>query len=77
MYELGLKTMPFPSILGTAAAGAALYHTGERYWLYGAVALFSVVPYTFLVIMPTNHRLNTLLEQSKREEWPAEEAHEA
>lgn len=64
VYEIGLRTMPVPALLGSVAAAAAFRKSDEKYWLYGALALFSVIPYTFLFIMPTNKELKAILEQS-------------
>jgi uncharacterized membrane protein len=75
MYSLGLRFMPVPALLGTFTAVAAFFKTQEKYWLYGAAALFSVIPYTFLALMPTNKQLNGELEQCKdREEVEEEKA---
>jgi cytochrome c biogenesis protein CcdA len=67
MYSLGFRTMPFVVLLGTGTAAAAFYKTRENYWIYGALALFSIIPYTFLAIMPTNNELNGVLAESKGE----------
>lgn len=61
MYELGLKTMPIVVVLGSGAAVAAYFKSKENYWLYGALTFLSIIPYTFLAIMPTNHALNKVL----------------
>jgi hypothetical protein len=72
MYDLGISTQPVTAILGSAAAALAFQRSGEKYWLYGAIALFSVIPYTFLAIMPTNKQLKAVLAESKgREEVEA------
>ena len=64
--------MPVPALLGSIAAAAAFQKSEEKYWLYGALALFSVVPYTYIAIMPTNKLLKDILEQSAlREEVEA------
>lgn len=64
MYDLGLRTQPVPALLGSVAAVVAYYRSSEKYWLYGAAALFAVIPYTFLAIMPTNKQLKALLKES-------------
>lgn len=61
MYNLGFKTMPFFAILGTGAAIASYVKTKENAWLYGAAALFAVVPFTFIALMPTNKYLEGVL----------------
>jgi hypothetical protein len=50
--------MQAPLALLGAAAGTARWLTGGGVgWLVGAVLLGAVVPFTALVIFPTNHRL--------------------
>ncbi len=77
MYSLGLTTMPIPAMIGSAVAAAALRRSGEDYWLYGGVALFSVLPYTFLAIMPTNKQLQGLLDESEKRALAGEEEERA
>lgn len=44
--------------VAAAVAGAVRWlQSGHALWLYGAVAIFAVVPVTFLIIFPTNRRL--------------------
>ena len=64
MYNLGLKTMPAIVGLGATAAAAAFHESKENYWVYGAAALFSIIPYTFIVLMPLNNKLNAILAES-------------
>lgn len=64
MYNLGLKTMPAVVLLGVGSAVAAYLKSKEKYWIYGAIAFFSIIPYTFLGIMPTNNKLNAILEEA-------------
>jgi hypothetical protein len=45
------------AVLGFAAGAAAWLAGGGVAWLVAAVLLGGVVPFTFLVIMPTNHAL--------------------
>ena len=50
--------MQAPLAIVAAIAGASLWWQGAgSVWLWGAVSIFAVVPFTFLVIMPTNKRL--------------------
>ena len=44
-------------LIGTAAALARWLGGGGALWLWGALCLFASIPYTLLVIMPTNKRL--------------------
>lgn len=42
---------------GTLAGAAAGVARGSSAWLTGSLLLFCVVPFTLIVIFPTNHRL--------------------
>ena len=45
------------AVIGTALALFAWKSSAERAWLYGALCLGAVVPYTLLIMMPVNARL--------------------
>ena len=45
------------ALVGTAAALARFAGGGPGGWLVGALLLVSVIPFTLVVIMPTNKRL--------------------
>ena len=45
------------AIVGTLAGVAVWWLGGGSMWLIGAVLIGLVVPFTFIAIMPTNHRL--------------------
>jgi len=45
------------AVLGSLAGTVAWLGSGESTWMWGALALFSVVPFTLIVIMPINLRL--------------------
>ena len=45
------------ALLATLAAGTAGLLSRAPEWWFGAAAIFSVVPFTFAAIMPTNKRL--------------------
>jgi hypothetical protein len=45
------------AILGFLCGVAAWWLGGGLMWLVGAILIGLVVPFTFIVIMPTNHRL--------------------
>jgi hypothetical protein len=64
MYKTGLATMPIISLLATGTGIAAYVKTKENYWLYGALAIFSVIPYTLIALMPLNNRLNKILDET-------------
>lgn len=66
MYNLGLRTMPPIIGLGVVAAAAAFYETKEKYWIYGAAAFLSILPYTLVALMPLNNRLEAILAESKK-----------
>ncbi|HEY3097294.1 MAG TPA: anthrone oxygenase family protein, partial [Methylomirabilota bacterium] len=56
-YRRGAAMQAPLSLLG-AAAGVACWATGaSAAWLAGALALGALVPFTLIVIMPTNKRL--------------------
>lgn len=67
MYKTGLATMPIISLLATGTGIAAYVKTKENYWLYGALAIFSVIPYTLIALMPLNNRLNKILDETQGE----------
>ncbi len=45
------------AMVGLIAGGVAWLLGGGIAWLVGALCIGAVVPFTFIVIMPTNHRL--------------------
>ena len=45
------------AMVGLIAGVVAWLQGGAIVWLIGAVCIGAVVPFTFIVIMPTNHRL--------------------
>jgi hypothetical protein len=45
------------AVIGSVAGATAWWLEARRAWLIGAVVLFLVIPFTVLVIMPTNRRL--------------------
>ena len=45
------------AVVGSAAGGTASAQRAGIGWLVGALLLGSLIPFTLLVIMPTNHRL--------------------
>jgi Domain of unknown function (DUF1772) len=50
--------MQAPLAIGsTLAGGGAWFTTGDLLWLFGALLIFAVIPFTFIAIMPTNHML--------------------
>ena len=51
------------AIVGFLCGVGAWILGGSSWWLFGALFIGAVVPFTFVVIMPTNHRL----EESERD----------
>jgi uncharacterized membrane protein len=45
------------AVIASLAGAACWVETGRRIWLVGALCIFLVVPYTLVVIRPTNDRL--------------------
>jgi hypothetical protein len=45
------------AVASTAAGVVSWAVSGELMWLVGAVLIFSVIPFTLIVIMPTNEEL--------------------
>jgi Domain of unknown function (DUF1772) len=47
------------AVVGTVLAAAAWYVSGVRIWLIGAICLGSVIPYTLLIMLPVNVRMES------------------
>jgi uncharacterized membrane protein len=45
------------AVLATIAGIVRWLLTGGSLWLAGSICIFLVIPFTFLAILPTNHRL--------------------
>jgi Domain of unknown function (DUF1772) len=56
-YSRAARLQAALAILGSLSAVAVWIQGGVIAWLWGAVLFFSVVPYTLLVILPTNKQL--------------------
>lgn len=56
-YKLATVMQASLAVLGALAGVAAWAFGGGGGWLLGALLIGAVVPFTFLAIMPTNHRL--------------------
>ena len=69
-YRRGARLQASLALLGLVLAVGGWYHTGHLLLLIGGLVLGAVVPFTLLVIYPTNHRLlaPTLLPESPEAE---------
>lgn len=56
-YNRAWKMQVALALIATLSAVAIWYASGSPLWLAGALCIFFVVPYTFTVMMPTNHKL--------------------
>jgi quinol-cytochrome oxidoreductase complex cytochrome b subunit len=68
MYSLGKATMPLAVLLGSGAAVGAYVKTKETIWLWGAATFFSIIPFTFIFLMPTNRYLEGVLQATNEDE---------
>lgn len=57
MYNQSKIPMAALATLSTLFGANAYRITKEPMWIYGTLAIFAVLPFTFLAIMPTNRRL--------------------
>jgi Domain of unknown function (DUF1772) len=69
-YRRGARLQASMAIAGLVLAVGGWYHTGHWPLLVGGLVLGAVVPFTLLVIYPTNHRLlaSTLTPESPEAE---------
>jgi uncharacterized membrane protein len=56
-YRRASVMQPLLAIIGFLAATIAWLMGGSPWWLVGGLLLVSVIPFTLIVIMPTNKRL--------------------
>lgn len=59
-YARGYTMQASLALLGFVLGVAAWWMTGDTLWLAGAVVLVANWPYTMLVILPVNNRLNAI-----------------
>src|SRR5271155_1120040 len=58
-YRLGTFIQGPPALIGSIAALVSWWFERRAGWLLGGIVLFLVIPFTFLVIFPTNIRLES------------------
>src|SRR5271155_1526010 len=58
-YRLGTFMQAPLALIGSIAALVAWWNERRAGWLLGGILLFLVIPFTFLVIFPTNKRLES------------------
>ncbi len=56
-YKGGFAMQAPLTVIGFALGAGAWWQSSGWLWLWGALALIAIVPYTLLVMMPTNKRL--------------------
>lgn len=56
-YKRAVPLQVFLALVATTAGLFSWLRSGETLWLAGAVLIFAVIPFTLLVIMPTNKAL--------------------
>jgi uncharacterized membrane protein len=56
-YKRGALMQATLAVVGTLAGVTAGLANGSTAWLTGSLLLFLVVPFTLIVIFPTNHKL--------------------
>ncbi len=59
-YARGFTMQASLAVVGFLLGVAAWWRTGESLWVAGAVVLVANWPYTMLIIMPVNRRLNAI-----------------
>lgn len=59
-YARGFAMQATLAVVGFLFGAGAWWATGDMMWLAGAVVLLANWPYTLLVIMPVNHKLNAI-----------------
>ncbi len=56
-YRRAVPVQVSLALIATAAGVASWWFGGNVYWLIGALLMFSVIPFTVLIIAPTNKQL--------------------
>jgi hypothetical protein len=59
-YARGFTMQSSLAVVGAVFAGLAWWQMRDVLWLVGGAVLLANWPYTLLVIMPVNHRLNAI-----------------
>ncbi len=60
-YKRGFAMQASLAIISGLLGAAAWWRTGAMTWVFGAIFIIANWPYTLIVIMPVNHRLEALL----------------
>jgi uncharacterized membrane protein len=69
-YKRGAAMQATLAVVGTLAGVVAGFAHGSTAWLTGSLLLFLVVPFTLIVIFPTNHKLlDAALDKTSAEAW--------
>ena len=58
-YKRGAVMQASLAIAGSFLAFVSWWIGGDPAWLYGGILLFAVVPFTFIIILPTNKKLQS------------------
>ncbi len=56
-YKRGAVVQPILAAIGFLSAIAAWLMGGSVWWLVGGVLLVAVIPYTLIIVFPTNNKL--------------------
>jgi hypothetical protein len=69
-YKRGAALQATLAVVGTVAGIVPGLAHGSTAWLTGSLLLFLVVPFTLIVIFPTNHQLlDPALDKTSAEAW--------
>lgn len=66
-YARGFTMQASLAVVGAVLAALAWWQSRDTLWLLGGAVLLANWPYTLLIIMPVNHRLNAIAPGSASE----------